>query len=301
MGYSNTWIKESINEQLEKLPYCSLFEHTNQTAIKAANKILDIAESHFQKVMFTCSGSECVELSIKLMRKYWKMKGASKKSQILTLEYSYHGTYYGGLTASNIESEFSNDYGPLVPDFYSLSSKKENKDAKESSLECLDEAIEYIKKSHEKIAGIIIEPILASNSVDVLQKEYIEGLCRACRQYNILIAVDEIATGFYRTGKVFYYRNFNIVPDLVCTSKGLNSGYLPVGAVLVSEYIIKTFEMSNDILIHGSTQDGNLLCCASIIAALEQYKELNISENVCKMSVYLMDAIKNAIGNVLYL
>lgn len=296
LGYSNAKIKQSIMEQLENLPYCSLFEHTNQTAILAANKVLSVADSYFRKVMFTCSGSESIELSVKFMRKYWKSQGFDKKNKILTLENSYHGTYYASLTASDIESEFISEYEPLVPGFYAIKPSVEaDVHTKKSSLDILKETEVFIQKHRNEIAGILIEPILASNGVSILKKDYIEGLCRICQKYEILVTIDEIATGFYRTGKIFYYKNFDIKPDFVCISKGMNSGYLPMGGLLISEKIVNVFQSTGENIIHGSTQNGNLLSCASVIATIDQYEEMNISQNVNEMSKYFMDRLTSEI------
>lgn len=300
LGYTNAHIKESIVEQLDKLPYCSLFEHTSQTAVQAAGKVLSVMEPSFSKVLFTCSGSESIELSIKLMRKYWRLRGKEKKQVILTLKQSYHGTYYASLTASDIEAALKPDYGPMVPGFKVVNTGDcihcNNKDCKSLCEEqCLKETKAYIENHYDEIAGIVIEPILASNGVTILSKGYIEGLCSICRRYDVLVTIDEVATGFYRTGEVFYHRNFDIHPDLICMSKGINSGYLPIGAVAVKDEIVNEFLMAGDVLVHGSTQDGNLLACASVIAAIEEYDRLNISQNVKEMGELLRNQLKNAL------
>lgn len=302
LGYSNEHIKKSIIEQLEKLSYCSLFEHTSEVPVKAAKKILSFLDSRFKKILFTCSGSESIELSVKLMRKYWSLKGKKDKYTILSLKNSYHGTYYASLTASSIEELYVGGLGPLVPGFSVISSGDcthcESKEYNNSCDECCLKSIrDYIEKNYEKIAGIVIEPILASNGVQILSKHFIEKLCTLCKHYDILICIDEVATGFYRTGKKFYYENFDITPNLICMSKGLNSGYLPIGAVAVDDKIAKGFEVNNATIIHGSTQNGNLLACASVTATLEEYEKLDLSDKITELGDFFRLNINKILKN----
>lgn len=292
LGYSNKKILESVKSQLDKLPYCSLFEHTNQTAVAAAQKILKISGEHYKKVFFTCSGSESVELSVKLMRKYWRLRNRKGKSTILTLKNSYHGTYYASLSASNLEEIFLKDYEPMVPDFYSVQAGICSEcDTEKCDMRCMDGIESLIRNNYESIAGIIIEPILASYGVTIVDNRFLSALSKLCTMYEVLVTVDEIATGFYRTGPAFYHQMMPVEPDLFCISKGINSGYLPMGAVVINESIISVFSKSGDIIVHGSTQNGNLLSCAASIAAIDQYTELNIRKNVEELGSYLKNQL----------
>lgn len=292
LGYSNHAITNSIAEQMYKLPYCSLFEYTNQTAILAAQKILSLFAPTYKKVFFTCSGSESIELAVKLMRKYWNLRKKDKKFTILTLNNSYHGTYYASLTASALEKDLLRGYGPMVPDFYSLQTGIcEECEAESCDHRCMSEIENYVQKNYESIAGIIIEPILASGGVKIPGGEFLESLCKLCSMYEIVITIDEVATGFFRTGTAFYFQQLKINPDLVCLSKGINSGYLPQGAVVIGESIADEFSNTSDILIHGSTQNGNLMSCAATIAAIDEYVKNNIEENVRVMGEYMKEQL----------
>lgn len=298
LGYSNESIKQAIIEQLERLPYTSLFDHTNSTAVQAAGKILGLLPSYMQKVFFTCSGSESIELSIKMMRMYWKFKGKKDKRVVLSLKDSYHGTYYGSLSASNIESRYISDIGPMLSDFQSISLDFCMQPNTRQDLDLyLKKVDEYIYHNYQNICGIIIEPILASEGVKILGNDVLEHLYRICKKFDILFCMDEVATGFYRTGKAFYFNYLDVEPDIICLSKGINSGYLPLGAVVVRDSIRHVFQENDELMIHGSTQDGNLLACAACIAAIEQYEQLGIEENVMSQGEFLLQKLRNDLVN----
>lgn len=302
LGYGNPKIIEGIKQQLDLLPFCSLFEHTNPTAIKAANKILEILPNFMKRIFFTCSGSESIELAIKIMRKYWDLIGKPSKKTVVSLKDSYHGTYYGSMCVSGIDQDYIKGFGPLLSDIALISggicnkcSIKANNDEK-CNLECISEIEEFFKKNEDHIAGMVIEPILASKGVLLLGSDFINNLQRLCLRYDILLAIDEVAVGFYRTGTGFYCENFNIKPDIICMGKGINSGYLPMGAVALNDKICDLFGTTNEVLIHGSTQTGNLLSCAASIATIDQYKELEISQNVEILGSYLKSQLKEILS-----
>lgn len=301
LGYNNENINKKIIEQLEELPYCSMFENTSSTGILAANRVMSILPEYFKKVFFTCSGSESTELAIKIMRQYWYLNGAANKNIILSLMDSYHGTYYGSMSISGIEQNSLTGFAPLVNNISFFKSGvcskcEESSEYPNCGLSCLAYLEDYIKREHEKIAGIILEPLLASKGVIIFSKKYLDYLQFLCDKYNLLLAVDEVAVGFFRTGTAFYFEKFKLKPDIVCMGKGINSGYLPLGAVALSSKICDQFLKSNDIIVHGSTQAGNLLACAASIAAIDQYKELKIWDNVLKMGSYLKELLINKLS-----
>lgn len=291
LGYSNRNIKMAIKEQLDSLPYCSLFEYSNDTVIKAANMILQECNCDMEKIFFTCSGSESIELALKLARKYWNLLGKEKKRRVISIKESYHGTYYGsmGVSGSEIQcfSEFGSTSDTLFLD-YALEG--------DGFDECKYLDIEqYIVRNCDEIACVVLESILASEGVKILHSDYLEWIYRVCKKNNILIIVDEIALGFYRTGTAFYYQQTGIIPDLICMSKGINAGYLPLGAVAISHEICETYSDSNNYLAHGSTQGGNVTACAACVAAIEEYRKKNVECHVKKMGTYILCELRKKI------
>ncbi|HEY9059128.1 MAG TPA: aminotransferase class III-fold pyridoxal phosphate-dependent enzyme [Pseudobacteroides sp.] len=292
LGYGNKKIEDYILKQLNRLPYCSLFDYTNPTVVLAASKILSILPPNMKKIFFTCSGSESIELSIKIMRKFWALNGHPEKKLIVSLNGSYHGTYYGSISISGIEQEFVNDISPLPGEAIFINGGicrkcKCSNEYPSCDSNCVYNLEEIIKKNIDKIAGIVIEPILASKGVEVLSEKFITGVYNICQKYQLLLAIDEVAVGFFRTGESFYIKKYGIEPDIICMGKGINSGYLPMGAVSVNSRIVEAYSSTDGVITHGSTQGGNLLSCAACIASIEQYEVMNIGANVKAMGDHL--------------
>lgn len=298
LGYNNQRIMEYITSQLERLPYCSLFENTNPTVIKTATMLLDLLPKNMKKIFFTCSGSESVEIALKAMRQYWHIQGHAEKNTIISFQDSYHGTYYGSMGVSGLEQEQIKEFGVFLGDikFVNAGECGKCKQGLASCDEsCLTELEEYIKMNRERIAGLIIEPIFASKGVGILGDRYINGIARICKQYDILLTVDEVALGFFRTGDAFYIQRYQLEPDIICMAKGINSGYLPMGAVAFSKIICDGFSNLDLVMNHGSTQAGNLLACAAAIASMEEYNELNIAQNVKTMGEQLKALVSESL------
>ncbi|GKX32159.1 adenosylmethionine--8-amino-7-oxononanoate transaminase [Vallitalea longa] len=291
LGYNNTRINNYIKKQLDKLPFCSLFEHTNSTVVLAANKILDLLPRYMNKLMFTCSGSESNDLAIKCIREYWHILGQPNKNTIISFNKSYHGTYYGSMSISGITQRENKGYNPLLSQIV-MKEVPSDLYSNEDNKVYMQKLVSYIEEYHHQIAGIIIEPILTSSGMEIVPCEYINEINELCQKYNILVATDEVALGFYRTGKAFYFYNTQLKPDLVCMAKGINAGYLPLGAVAFSDKVIEVYKNNKSFLSHGSTQAGNLLACSAVIGALEEYKEQNIQRNVENVSTYLLKQLK---------
>jgi len=286
LGYSNEKITDYIIKQLGLISYCSLFEHTNSMVVFAANKILGLLPDCFSKIQFTCSGSESIDLAIKVMREYWKLRGKISKNLIICFKKSYHGTYYGSMSVSGITRDETDRYAPFLENIVLQEVPDESMEQEEYEIYSV-RLEKYIEENHQNIAGIIVEPILASAGVEIMPIEYLNRIYKCCKKFDVLITLDEVALGFYRTGKSFYFYNTDIIPDILCMAKGINSGYLPLGAVAFHKNIVDIYTKSNVILAHGSTQGGNVLACAATVGAIEEYERLNISENVIKEGKYL--------------
>ncbi|NMB33136.1 MAG: aspartate aminotransferase family protein [Clostridium sp.] len=301
LGYGNNKIKNYIKNQLDNLSFCSLFYNTSSVAVVCANSLFSILPSYFKKIFFNCSGSASIELAMKAMRMYWALNGNPDKNIIMGFKGSYHGTYYGSMGVSGYSQNYIDGFRPSVGNIHffeaGICSKCEEKlNYPDCNMDCISELKSFVEENAKKIAGIILEPILASYGTLIMSKKYIEKLQLLCDENNILLAFDEVTVGFYRTGSAFYLNKFDVQPDIICMSKGINSGYLPFGATAFSSKICKTFEECNGMLFHGSTQDGNLLACASCIATIDQYKELNISKNVSTMGGYIINELKTILS-----
>jgi adenosylmethionine-8-amino-7-oxononanoate aminotransferase len=300
LGYNYQEVNDAIIEQLKKLPFVNLIENNNPTTIELAEKLIELTPEYLNKVVYTCTGSESVEFAIKLCRKYQVLRGNKDKNKIVVIDISYHGTYYGSMSASGIDLDITEDYNPKVPGFvflpapYCKCCKNENMDDA-----CLDKSIKALEEiftsEGKNLAGIMLEPFIGSGGVIPIPKKYMERIKELCDIYGVLLVFDEVATGLGRTGTMFAFEHYNIVPDILCLSKGINSGYIPLGAVLFCEKITDVFLSANTNIKHISTQNGNPLACAAGIATIESIQKNGYVDNCREMGKILKTEISNVL------
>lgn len=300
LGYKNKHIADAISNQLNRISYVNPCEHTNDTVLRLSDKIVKITPETFNSVFFTCTGSESVELSIKYARKYQKLNGNLNKNKIGVLNASYHGTYYGSMSASQLENEFKDGYGPLLDGFISFSIPFcRCCRVGELKKECLDRFLLRLESNFEKhkeeLAAFIFEPILGSAGIIPLPREYVKLLRDLCNKYEVLLICDEVATGFGRTGKMFGFEHYEIIPDIICLSKCMNSGYLPIGAVVVSDKVKDSFNSNESLMFHLSTQNCNPVCCASAEAVVDILMNESYIEEVDIKGKVLKEKLQNKI------
>lgn len=264
-GYSNPMINEKINEQLAQLPFCNMITNTAEIQNAYACKLNSILGT--SGLLYTCSGSESIEAAIKTCRKYQSIK-KNKRKGITAFNLSYHGTTYGAMSVSGVDKRGTEDYFPLVDEISWLDVPKNWKDE-----ECWLQAVEnHFDKNAQNMAGIIIEPVLGSGGIIEVPKKVMIRIEELCRANDILLVVDEVTTGFGRTGISFAFKRYNVKPDLICLSKGITNGYLPLGGLAFGHNVAKTFVSDDATLEHFSTQGGNLLSIAAATGVLELMK-----------------------------
>ncbi|WP_339216626.1 daptide-type RiPP biosynthesis aminotransferase [Ornithinibacillus sp. FSL M8-0202] len=298
LGYGNPKINEAIINQLDKIAYVNPIQHSNPTTVKFAEQLLNVVPDNIVNVIYTCTGSESTELAIKIARKYNQLKSRPHKNKIATLDLSYHGTYYGSMSISGVDREVSSEYGPNLSGMIFLPTpvKKYPNQANSDSIDEIKEELHNIfNQDGGNIAAVIIEPVLGSGGSIPLTVEYVQLIKKFCRQHDILLVIDEVATGFGRTGKLFGFEHYNIEPDVLCLSKGINNGYLPLGATLISSKIYETFISHNTQIEHLSTQNGNPLACAAGITSLEIINNDKLLKHVTNIGEYLRNEIFNTL------
>lgn len=304
LGYGNKCIENAIIEQMKKLSYLNCCEFVNENAIELSDLLINESHENIDKIYFTCTGSEAIELAIKLIRKYQALKFNFKKDTIAIIQHSYHGNFYGSMSCSSYEKHLTNGYGPLLNGFYELTLPfcrccKIN----ELSQQCEEKMLNKLKIELEKIsknlAGIIIEPILGSAGVIPLPKRILKYIEAFSQENDIVLTFDEVATGFGRTGSMFYYSQVNVKPDIITMSKGINNGYLPFGALAISKKITSVFNKSKEVLFHLSTQNCNPICCASAIATMKLLRKnnYNVLEDVREKGYFFETILRKKLSS----
>jgi putrescine aminotransferase len=285
VGYGRREIADAVHQQLLRLPYyCSFFNSTNEPAIHLAERLSGLAPQRLRRAFFANSGSEANETALKLIRAYYKLKGAPKKTKILSRTFAYHGVTLATTSMTGLPSCYAPFDLPLAgfvhvpgPHPYAAGSKLS---AREYGDWCLAETERMIlAEDPATIAALFAEPVQGAGGVIVPPEGHLRALRDLCRRYDILFVADEVITGFGRLGDWFASNLWQLDPDLMTLAKGLTSGYLPLGATLVSEEIARTLEEGGN-LAHGFTYSGHPAAAAAALANLDLIERDGLIERV---------------------
>lgn len=304
-GHNRDEIVKAIKDQAEEMDFAPAFNMGHPKSFQLSSKLSQISPEGFNHVFFGNSGSEAVESALKIALAYWREKGKEEKKIIIGRNRGYHGTNFGGVSVGGIEKNRT-QFNKFLPDIYHLPdthnikknafSKGQPEHGQDLALKLNDFIDEH---GADKIAAVIVEPVAGSTGVLIPPKGYLEKLKEICNQNDILLIFDEVITGFGRTGKAFASQFFNVIPDLICVAKGINSGTVPMGAVLVKDKIYDAFmhkdEKSID-LFHGYTYSAHPLACAASLAAIELYQKEGLFERALELSSYWQEAIHSLKG-----
>ena len=287
-GHGRKELNNAIKEQVDRISHSTLLGLTHPPAAILAEKLIKIAPSGLARVFYSDNGSTAVEIGLKMAFQYWKHKGIKGKKRFLHLENAYHGDTIGAVSVGGIDI-FHKIFSPLLFRSYKAPSPycyrcKTGKKYPSCGLDCLKKMGNILKTHHQDIAGLIIEPVVqGAGGMIVSPPGYLKGVKSLCRQYNVLLIADEVATGFGRTGRMFACEHEKVSPDILCLAKGITGGYLPLAATLTTEKIYKAFLGSAGDLkafYHGHTYTGNQLACASAIANIDVFKKDTTLKNM---------------------
>jgi putrescine aminotransferase len=285
VGYSCRPIIDAVNAQMRRLPYyCSFFNTTTEPAIRLAEKISSLTPKGLGHVMFTNSGSEANETALKLIRGYLKLRGQSKRTKIVTRNFSYHGVTLATASMTGLVS-CTEPFDLPLPGFVQVPGPNAYAAGKEKHAAaygrwCLEETERIILRENPKtIAAIFAEPIQGAGGVIVPPAGYLRGLRALARKHGILFVADEVITGFGRLGDWFASEMWDLKPDILVLAKGLTSGYLPLGATVVRDEIAEVL-IHGGYLAHGFTYSGHPASCAAGLANLEFIERKKLVERV---------------------
>ena len=294
-GHSNKKIVDSIHQQAKKLDYAPSFQMGHPLGFEAAQKLLQIAPSNdFQYVFFTNSGSESVDTALKIALGYQQHVGNSEKKILIGRNRSYHGVGFGGISVGGLP--YNKNHFSLLPnvahicDTHNPEKNAFSKGQPDWGKELADDLLRIIQKhGADQIAAFITEPVAGSTGVLIPPKGYLERIRQICTDHNILLIFDEVITGFGRLGDPFAAQHFNVEPDLITCAKGLTSGTVPMGAVIVKKEIYDAFQQGDQKVIdlfHGYTYSAHPLASAAMIAALDVYVNDGLFDHANTLSPY---------------
>lgn len=293
-GHRKKEIDKAIKSQLDKVAHSTLLGLANIPSIELAQKLIKLVPAGLSKVFYSDNGSTSVEIALKMAFQYWQQKSLHRgqKTRFVYLDNSYHGDTIGSVSVGGI-SLFHKIFHPLLFNSFKVQAPycyrcPKGKTYPNCRLVCLEDLEKILRKEHKKIAALIIEPIVqGAGGMIVWPKGILTRMRQLCDKYNILLIADEVAVGFGRTGKMFACEHENIKPDILCLSKGLSAGYLPLAATLVKENIYKTFladYAEKKTFFHGHSYTGNPLACSAALGSLEVFdKEKTLSRLQAKI------------------
>lgn len=301
IGHGNKELAEAAKEQIEKLAFSSTFStFSHEPAIRLATKIASLAPEGLNAVFFTSGGSESNDSAVKLVRHYWKIQGKPERRKIIALSRGYHGVAAASTSVTGIP-EFWEMAGHMITDTTHADTHYGR--GTEKAIASLRQVIE--KEGAETIAAFIAEPVQGAGGVLIPPKDYFKEIRALCDEFGILFIADEVITGFGRTGKMFGMENYGVIPDLMTFAKGVTSGYIPLGGVVVSDHIHNVLkEKSHGTLFHGFTYSGHPTAAAVGLKNIEIIEKENLVENARAMGEELLAGFKrikeklNIVGDV---
>jgi len=289
LGHKNPDIARAIADEAGKLHQIIFAGFTHAPALDVAKNLSGFLPDSYSHVFFSDSGSTSVEVALKMAVGYHYNKTGKKRSKIVAMEHSYHGDTFGGM-ASGARSVFNEPYTKMLFDVEHIPCPSYGMEEK-----TLEYYKNLLKKEGDNIGAIILEPlVLGSGGMFFYEPSVIDELYKLSKEYGVIFALDEVMTGFGRTGTMFAFNQTNIVPDIICLSKGLTGGSIPLAATVCTKEIYDAY-LSHDkakMFFHSSSYTANPVACAAANANLKIWKETNPLDNVKRINDFYKTQFK---------
>ncbi len=304
VGHGRAELAEAAAAQMQDLAYCSGYiGSSNVPAITLANRLIEIAPDNMQAVFFTSGGAEANESALKTARFYWKTRGNTGKLKVIARHQGYHGVTLQAMSATSMGSYWKM-FEPRVPGFvhiqtcypYRFQGAKPGETVGRAAARGLEEMI--LREGADTVAAFIGEPIHGAGGVIYPSDDYWPRVREICTRYDVLLIADEVITGFCRTGRWFALSHWNVNPDILTFAKGVTSGYLPLGGMMVSKTIKDAMDSvkPEDRWMHAHTYSAHPTCCAVALKNLEIMERERLWENAARMGERLRTALVSAFG-----
>lgn len=272
VGHGRTELAEAAYEQMKQLHFFSLWTYAHPPAIELAAKLASLAPGDLNRVFFTTGGGDAVECAWKLVKQYFRAKGQPGRYKVIARDLAYHGTTLGALAITGYNG-IREPFEPLPPGAFHARNTSAYRSPEEG--EALAEAcandIERIilEQGPETVAAVFLEPVQNSGGCFPPPSGYFRRVREICDRYGVLLVSDEVICAFGRLGHMFACDRFDYQPDIITCAKGLSSGYVPIGATIVSDRLVEPFLDSNENFMHGMTYSGHPVGCAVALANID--------------------------------
>jgi len=284
-GHANVRLNAAIVGQLDRLEHVMLAGFTHEPAVQLAERLSGLTAGRLGHCFFASDGSSAVEIALKMSHHFWRNRGQPDKSRFVYLAGAYHGETVGALSVGDV-ALFRDAYGPLLragltvasPDWRNAAPSES---AAQVARRCAQDLERTLRERHREIAALIVEPLVqCAGGMAMHDPQYLVRARALCDEYAVLLIADEIAVGFGRTGTFLACERAGILPDLLCLSKGITGGYLPLSVVLSTRAVYEAFyddETARGFL-HSHSYGGNPLACAAALATLSIFEEDRVIE-----------------------
>jgi putrescine aminotransferase len=283
IGHGREEVADAVADQIRTLEAYSTFaEFANEPANRLAERLAAEAPMEDARVFFGSGGGDAIDTAAKIARRHWVLRGQPERTHLISRTQGYHGTHGYGTSLGGIEANVSN-WGPLISDVSSVQF---------DSLPALE--AEILRVGPERVAAFFCEPVIGAGGVHLPPEGYIQGVADLCAEHGVLLVVDSVICGFGRLGTWFGIERWEDVrPDLITFAKGVTSGYLPLGGVIVSGEVAAPFfeEPGGPMLRHGATYAGHPTCCAAALAVLDIYDREDIIPRALSLEGPLAEAL----------
>lgn len=296
-GHAHPTLNAALAHQASVLEHVAFADCTHRTAIELAERLVDIVPSGLTRVFFSDNGSTAVEVAMKMASQYWGNRGASRRT-FITLHHAYHGDTVGAMSASE-DSIFTRPFASMLfqvvradaPYCYRCPLNLERASC---HVDCLASLESYLARHADDVAAVVVEPMLqGAGGMIVWPVEYLAGVRRLCDEHGTLMVADEVLTGFGRTARMFACEHAGVSPDILCLSKAITGGYMPLGATIASEPIYEAF-LSRDrtrTFFHGHSFTANPLACAVALASLDLLRDTDAMGRVAAIERRLVEGL----------
>ena len=293
-GHAHPKLNAALSAQAAKIEHVLFAGCTHAPAVELAERLTEILPAGLTRIFYSDNGSTAVEAAIKMALQYWRNRGETQRTRLITLDHAYHGDTVGAMSAS-ADSLFTRPFSPLL---FSVSRAHApychrcplGLQRASCNIDCLSSLEQQLAVRNDTVAGVLVEPMLqGAGGMIVWPKEFLAGVRQLCDRYGVLMIADEVLTGFGRTGRMFACEHADVRPDIICLSKALTAGYLPMGVTAATESIYNAF-LSDDrtkTFFHGHSYTANPLACAVAIASLDLFAETNALSAVARLEKHM--------------
>jgi len=304
-GHSNPVINAALHEQLEQLEHVILAGFTHEPAISLAERLIRLAPTGLARCFYADNGSSAIEVALKMSYHYWKNRGDTQKKRFVTLANSYHGETLGALAVGDV-ALYKQTYAPLLMEVITVPSpdcyhRDDGESWRDYTIRRFADMESALTRHAGEICAVIIEPLVqCAGGMRMYDPIYLKLLREACDRHQVHLIADEIAVGFGRTGTLFACEQADITPDMLCLSKGLTGGYLPLSAVLTRDEIYRGFYdeyAAGKAFLHSHSYTGNALACTAALATLDIFEQEPVLERNRELAAYMGSAAARMAGH----